>query len=58
MDSKPHACMWPVKPVAPATPTEERAMAEVDSLAFDPNKAYEWPDEQLDQDKARDPALK
>jgi hypothetical protein len=50
--------MWPVKPVAPANPTEERAMAEVESLAFDPNKAFEWPDDQVDQDKARDPALK
>lgn len=58
MDSKFHACMWPVKPVAPATPTEQRAMAEVESQAFDPDKAYEWPDEQLDQDQARDPALK
>jgi len=58
MDSRFHACMWPVKPVAPANPTEERAMAEVESLAFDPNKAFEWPDDQVDQDKARDPALK
>lgn len=58
MDDKPHACLWPLKPAHEVTATEQRAMAEIEGPAFDPEKAFEWPDEQLEHAQGRDPALK
>ena len=58
MDEKPHACLWPLKPLHLVNPTEQQALAEITSPAFDPDKAFEWPDEQPDQAQDKDPALK
>jgi hypothetical protein len=58
MDLQHHACFWPLKPVHLVTPSEKRAMDQVEQPDFDPTVAFEWPEEHPGEARDTDPALK